>query len=67
MTSNGGGGSEWLRLAPNGGCGLEWRRLVVKDGYKWYNMREKMREEFDEHFVPLSLLRIMAAFDSMFS
>ena len=67
MATNDGGGSEWLRWTPNGGCGFEWSRLASMDGHKWYNTREDEREEFDEHFVTLSLLRIMASFDSMSS
>ena len=34
---------------------------------KMTRWRERMREEFDEHFAPLSLLRITAAFDPMSS
>ena len=55
----------WPRVAS---IGVEWWTQVVQretenDGMGGENERE--REEFHEHFVPLSLFRIVAAFDLM--
>ena len=45
----------------------KWRRMASNRGYTWYKVRRRMarwreREEFDELFAPLSLLRIVATF-----
>ena len=55
----------WLRVTSIGVEG--WTQVVQCDTEEDGKKRESEREEFDEHFAPLSLLRIMAAFDSMSS